>query len=110
MYSDYQQTGTTSQPAPIPKRLPQSRKFSLYMSPLLSLSEAYLASGQKQADHMCMELQCCETRQLISPNENRKKITTNFFSKQFLSTGHGGCAALSSLLLELLFPASPPAK
>lgn len=32
MYSDYQQTGTRVQPAPISKRLPQNRKSPLYAS------------------------------------------------------------------------------
>lgn len=61
---------------------------------------------------MYMEVQYCEARQvLIIPNEARKKKAQTISSRRrFLSTGLGGCAALSSLLGELLFPTSPPAK
>lgn len=85
MYSDYQQTGTRVQPVPISKRLPQIRKspsicLLFYHCPRLIWPQC------RNQQTMYMEVQCCETRQmLISPIENRKKKSTgNFFPETIL--------------------------
>jgi hypothetical protein len=108
MYSDYHQVDR-SQRRYLSVFL-RTTSLPLYVSSFIIVRDS---SGLKaENSRPCMEVQCCETRQmLISPNENWKEKAQLISSRwRFLSTGLGGRAALSSLLGELLFPASPPEK